>query len=61
MQELLNFVEGEIVNGSFIGLNTSGENGVTVYTVDYWLVETSTNSMGEKVEIKAGKQKTFTL
>lgn len=61
MQELLDFVESKIVDGSFIGLNKSNESDGAAYTVDYWELEALTNSMGEEVEIKAGKQKIFTL
>lgn len=41
----------------FIGLNTTEDDGQVIYTVDYWELEGS----GKESEIKAGKQKTFTL
>ncbi|CAL9956462.1 hypothetical protein VPH1254_0018 [Vibrio phage 1254] len=61
MQEMLDFVEQQILLGMFIGLNTSDTDEQVIYTVDYWEVETATDSLGVEVNIKAGKQKTFTL
>ncbi|CAL9966392.1 hypothetical protein VPH1237_0018 [Vibrio phage 1237] len=61
MQEMLDFVEQQILLGMFIGLNTSDTDEQVIYTVDYWEVETATDSLGVEVNIKTGKQKTFTL
>ena len=60
-EEMLGFVSAQIDLGMFVGLNTQEVDGVIVYTVDYWENETTTNQAGEEVEIKAGKQKLFTL
>ncbi len=60
MEEMLDFVEQQILLGMFIGLNTSEDNGAIIYTVDYWEIETATDSLGMEVKIKAGKQKVFT-
>ncbi|CAL9956254.1 hypothetical protein VPHK250G1_0015 [Vibrio phage K250 g1] len=62
MQEMLIFVRDQISLGMFIGLNTSMDNdGVTIYTVDYWVSETIDDGEGGSLDIKAGKQKTFTF
>lgn len=61
MQEMLDFIEKQMLLGMFIGLNTSEEDGEKIYTVDYWEVETTTNSIDAEVEVKAGKQKVFII
>ncbi len=61
MEELLSFVKEKMEADCFVGLNTSEEQGVILYTVDYWVVEQDTTLEGEETEIKAGKQKVFTI
>ena len=61
MEEMLDFVEAQITLGSFIGLNTSEENGELIYTVDYWEHEVAINALGEEIQIRAGKRQVFIL
>lgn len=63
MQELLDFIEQHIGQGTFIGVHKPHtEDAVAQYIVDYWEYEDEADSMtGGVREIKAGKQKVFTL
>lgn len=63
MQELLSFIEEQIQNKNFIGVNTNNDNGLeNTYIVDFWLDGSKENDDGsDPTPIRIGKQRTFVI